>query len=515
MKKSFLLTLAIFCMGQFAWAQSSPGSLTLDSLFHETNPTVLQARLSSLRNSNNDNDFNLLMTYQDAKKNPELFSLLSEKNTTVLNSRLSSLRKSDKEDQLLLLASYYNTRQDAGKADSLNKYMLKKYPTGMVAFTEGMYSIFNETDGPKNEQRYASYVKRFSVNPKLKGHPFFDYVNYYVALSYINSNPAKMAPWIAKIKDSLYRAKAYSYGAAELMARNNNSKDAEVLIRTGIAELKKQKRTNSRDYKAFAAIASEILLANKKYAEGYEYSKQVDERELKNNENLKTVYMDLLAGTERYTEAYPMMEEAIKKGDASALIKERFPPAYKAVKGDTIGLAQHYSDLMKVFATEVKEKVAGEMVNVPAYNFSLKTPEGKTVTLESLRGKVVILDFWATWCGPCKASFPKMQMAVNTYKNDPEVTFLFVHTLEKTDNPTTDADNYLKANHYNFSLVMDLKDVMTKKNPAAEGFGLTGIPTKVIIDKNGNIRFRKMGNRGGEDLFMNEIKAMIELAKAG
>jgi cytochrome c biogenesis protein CcmG/thiol:disulfide interchange protein DsbE len=163
-------------------------------------------------------------------------------------------------------------------------------------------------------------------------------------------------------------------------------------------------------------------------------------------------------------------------------------------------------------ADALHNKLLSEMIAVPAPNFTLKDLDGNVVSLKDLKGKVIVLDFWSTWCVPCKKSFPAMQLAVNAYKNDPSVKFLFIHTWETTKTPVEDVENYIAKSGFNFQVLMDLKD-KAGRSAAVEDYGVSAIPAKFIIDKAGNIVFKLTGFTGTDANALQEISERITLAK--
>lgn len=150
----------------------------------------------------------------------------------------------------------------------------------------------------------------------------------------------------------------------------------------------------------------------------------------------------------------------------------------------------------------------------PAPNFTLLDLEGNKVSLEDYKGKVVVLDFWATWCAPCIKSFPAMQLAVDRYKEDPDVQFLFINTWEQKDNPTPMVQRFMDKRGFNFLVLVDKKDAESKVNPVVESYGVMGIPAKFIIDGDGNIRHRLTGFTGGDnEEQVKELSLLIESSR--
>lgn len=156
-------------------------------------------------------------------------------------------------------------------------------------------------------------------------------------------------------------------------------------------------------------------------------------------------------------------------------------------------------------------KYEGELTKKQAPNFTLLDLNGQRISLEDYKGKVVVLDFWATWCKPCIGSFPGMQATLEKYKNDKEVVFLFIDTWEQNANYKEEVKAFIQTNNYDFHVLFDEMKDLTKSITVA--FDVKGIPNKVIIDKQGFVRLQSAGSGRNVEKIVNEMSEKIELVK--
>jgi peroxiredoxin len=142
-----------------------------------------------------------------------------------------------------------------------------------------------------------------------------------------------------------------------------------------------------------------------------------------------------------------------------------------------IGIAAIFA-LVSTKEAPVKRAAAG----LQAPSFELKDIEGKMWRLSDLKGKVVLVNFWATWCDSCKSENPSIQKLINLEKDNDK--FIFISILFK-DKPSN-AVEYMKANNFTFPVLIDDKDI-------ASAYGITGVPETFIIGKDGLIRKKVIG----------------------
>lgn len=110
----------------------------------------------------------------------------------------------------------------------------------------------------------------------------------------------------------------------------------------------------------------------------------------------------------------------------------------------------------------------------PAPDITLHGLDGKAVKLSSLRGKPVFLDFWATWCGPCRMSLPHTDKLAKTGRGK-------INVLAISDEDVSTIKSFMKENKYTYPSFRDGDKSAGKK------YQVQAIPTFVIIDKNGNL----------------------------
>ena len=137
--------------------------------------------------------------------------------------------------------------------------------------------------------------------------------------------------------------------------------------------------------------------------------------------------------------------------------------------------------------------------SMPAPDFQAETLDGKKVSLSDYQGKVLILDFWATWCGPCLAELPYFQELVNLYKNEPSVAFLTI----SQDRSKDVARKFIEQKGYTFPVIFD--------TGISQLFEVEGIPLLIVIDKEGNIRYRHFGFDPSNVDFIQLMKKEIQI----
>lgn len=177
------------------------------------------------------------------------------------------------------------------------------------------------------------------------------------------------------------------------------------------------------------------------------------------------------------------------KTDMNQPMKQRIKNCTQALKISALMLVMIFSSGLS----------AAKEINQPAPNFTLKSLSGKNLKLSEFRGQVILLNFWASWCGPCRQEMPILEEIHNRYK-DLGFSVLGVNV----DSDPEKAKQLLKDTPVSFPILLDMQ------NRTSELYHLEAMPTTILIDRDGTMRYLHKGYQPGfEEHYKQEIKALI------
>jgi thiol-disulfide isomerase/thioredoxin len=153
----------------------------------------------------------------------------------------------------------------------------------------------------------------------------------------------------------------------------------------------------------------------------------------------------------------------------------------------------------------------------PELDFEWTSDGLEASSLRDLRGRIVVLDFWATWCGPCIASFPHLR-EIREHYDENEVVIIGVTSLQGThvtpDRERIDTSDDPQHEYELMIEFMDLKDMtwevaFTKQNVFNQAYGVRGIPSVFVIDQKGVLQSRRLHPMAGETRIRSLINGLL------
>lgn len=259
-----------------------------------------------------------------------------------------------------------------------------------------------------------------------------------------------------------------------------------------------------------APLFAKILVENGLFEEAYPCASAAQSVQSYQRADLNETYVRILEAQGKTKELQLALEKSYSLNQSSTYMLALMKSLYVKDQGSEAGFETYLGNLKdEDKQKQLKVKVQNSLIDKAVSGFELMDQHGNKVRLADQTGKIVVLDFWASWCAPCKAAFPGMKLAVEHFKDDPDVVFYFVDTQEKRADAKEYVTAYIQDNNYPFTVLLDGDSKVSKS------LGVGPIPHKMVVGPNGKLRFSEVGYMGSPSELADEIIEMVHVLKSG